>query len=453
MIALNPEFRRNLWLEMTPLRVVLLGALLLLALGAAAAADYASRNWRLGALDALAQAARYAFYLLVVFWGGWQAAAAIVAEARDRTWDAQRMSALSPWMLSWGKLFGVTSLGWCYGLGCVAVYVATQEASRNSLIEAAAMIGTGLLCQSTAMFASLVRSSARAGAKPGNSTLLFIAALGFTILIRSAAEYAELISRIDDGVPRFYGAAIAGHELKAAAVCAFAAIMIGGIYWQTRLALQIETRPWMWLTILAALAALVGGVVNIPNAPAAKGFAICAAFAMLTYCTVLIEPKDIVQFRRALGIGGRFSLNAWFALSPLWLLTLLVFLLTVGAELVAISSGYAVANPRYVSLVGATPSHVLIALALFAIRDLGIVLIFALRQDARRAEIFGLLCWIGLYGPLVLTVSMLLPWQFLSFVVPVGGGGFWFAVVPALVQAIFVAGIVVHRWRRLRIAA
>jgi hypothetical protein len=38
-------------------------------------------------------------------------------------------------------------------------------------------------------------------------------------------------------------------------------------------------------------------------------------------------------------------------------------------------------------------------------------------------------------------------------VAPVGGGGFAIAVLPALVQALVVAGIVVHRWRRLRVAA
>src|SRR3954447_19334004 len=97
---MNPEFLRNLWLELTPRRVALMVGILGLIFFAVIVAG--------GSQYSLFGSAQWLYYLFVVFWGSRNAAMGVVGEIRDRTWDQQRLSALSASTMTWGKLFGST---------------------------------------------------------------------------------------------------------------------------------------------------------------------------------------------------------------------------------------------------------------------------------------------------------------------------------------------------------
>ena len=103
---MNPEFRRNLWLELSTHR--LLAAPLVIALITALIVAASPRD----ALDNLSRAAAAGFAAMVLLWGTQLAGASVVEEARDRTWDAQRMSAIGPWTMTWGKLLGAPAFAW-----------------------------------------------------------------------------------------------------------------------------------------------------------------------------------------------------------------------------------------------------------------------------------------------------------------------------------------------------
>lgn len=55
-----------------------------------------------------AAVATFLYYVIVVLWGSRNAALGVVGEIRERTWDVQRLSALSAGQMTWGKLFGAT---------------------------------------------------------------------------------------------------------------------------------------------------------------------------------------------------------------------------------------------------------------------------------------------------------------------------------------------------------
>ncbi len=88
-MQLNPEFRRYIWLEISPQRLIampaILGAIFLL-LWVSGGDEIALRHWSLGI-----------YLLLVLLWGPRLAASSVVSEIRARTWDWQRMSAIGPW--------------------------------------------------------------------------------------------------------------------------------------------------------------------------------------------------------------------------------------------------------------------------------------------------------------------------------------------------------------------
>ena len=99
---MNPEFQRNLWLELTPRRMHPDGR----------------RCWRCvffaaalaGGRSAARRLRRAALYLSSSSWSGARATrrCSVVGEIRDRTWDGQRLSSLGARQMTWGKLFGST---------------------------------------------------------------------------------------------------------------------------------------------------------------------------------------------------------------------------------------------------------------------------------------------------------------------------------------------------------
>ncbi|MDE3106492.1 MAG: hypothetical protein KGK08_15075, partial [Acidobacteriota bacterium] len=112
----NPEFKRNLWLSFSRHRLIGMPSLLGLTFLALTFTDQQGE-----VAGSLYNVSVWLFIFIVWLWGARNANATIVDELRDHTWDQQRMSALDPWTMTWGKLFGSTSFNWYGGLMCLAV--------------------------------------------------------------------------------------------------------------------------------------------------------------------------------------------------------------------------------------------------------------------------------------------------------------------------------------------
>jgi len=115
MFPINSEIRRYYWLDFSMQRiiampVVLIAILYVMSVSGSAAGTIA------GCFSAL-------FMVIVFIWGGYQAANAVIEEVRDNCWDNQRLSSVSPWQLSLGKLFGSTLYSWYGGIITLLVYV------------------------------------------------------------------------------------------------------------------------------------------------------------------------------------------------------------------------------------------------------------------------------------------------------------------------------------------
>jgi len=116
---MNPELQRNIWLNLTTWRLIGMPVVLGMV--------FFSVAWSVGLLspgswlEAVAPVARWFYVALVIVWGTWLAARAVVGEIRDRTWDGQRLSTLHPWTMLWGKLFGATIFVWYGGAMCLTV--------------------------------------------------------------------------------------------------------------------------------------------------------------------------------------------------------------------------------------------------------------------------------------------------------------------------------------------
>lgn len=123
----NAEFIRNLWLQISPARLI--GAVAVIALVVTVvffATD--TTPW-----EVMVSVASAALTFVLIFWGATAARATVKDEIRGNTWNQQRMSGLTPWQITWGKLFGGTAYVWWISLIVLALWSAARIMTHDAL--------------------------------------------------------------------------------------------------------------------------------------------------------------------------------------------------------------------------------------------------------------------------------------------------------------------------------
>jgi hypothetical protein len=321
---MNPEFERNVWLELTPRRILLMVVLLALIFFASALVD------GVGGPSAVAS---WLYYVIVVIWGSRSAALSVVGEIRDRTWDIQRLSSLGAGTMTWGKLFGSTIYNWLGGAICLAlilVNVFTHLGPTTGLIELIYYVGIGVIAQSTALLASLIAIGRRQSHSRFEIFIYqmigLVAALAVYYVWSTADPVASMMSHkpATEFIP-WWGVQIDARVFLLASVAIFAGWTLLGCYREMRLELKMRNGPLVWLAFLLFMGVYVAGFdawlspdMKAWDAVSLRLLLAVTAYAGLTYVMVLLEPKDRVHYRWMLGevrrghIGNALSgLQAW----------------------------------------------------------------------------------------------------------------------------------------------
>jgi hypothetical protein len=326
---MNPEFQRNLWLELTPQRLAIMAGGLALAFFAAALP---------GGLEyGPSLIARWLYLIIVVLYGSRAASLAVIGEIRDRTWDSQRLSSLGPAAMMWGKLLGATSYAWFGGVICLAVIVAgiaVHQGPAVAGIEAVYYVALGAIAQASAFLASLIairrrQSTARLGAFVCQLTGV-VAAVAVSI-VWSTADPASIVvmnRQIDSVV--WWAHTFDALPFLLLSLAVFAAWILIACYREMRLELQLKNGPFVWLGFLVFIGVYVAGfdawfpkasqMAGLDAVSVRLGLAL-STYAIATYIMVLLEPKDPVHYRWMLAHlrGGRIgaALNA----SQAWMMS------------------------------------------------------------------------------------------------------------------------------------
>jgi hypothetical protein len=379
---LNPEFRRNLWLELSVHRMVAMPALLVLVLALVYTASERPLEtvaiwcaWIAGGLG---------------IWGARNAADAVMEEVRGRTWDGQRMSAIGPWAMSWGKLFGASAFAWYGALMALAVLVLAAPRWPQSGLKIAAVIMAGsVLAQGTACLAGLIaarKGSVRQGALSALLLFLLLVLLGPGIGLFGDADRAMNWWRQSWQTLNFMLATFA----------VFAAWSIFGVYRVMCTQLQVRTTPWAFAAFALFLTAFLAGFWVVPGAPRtvglyaviATGLVVCA---MLTYLQLFSEQSGVIVFRR---LQLRLARREWrraLEETPCWIagLALAAVFSVLGMVLIDPSL-----LPRDLRELGYAPLPVLLML----MRDVALFLVFAFAWQPRRTEAAVFFYLVLLYG-------------------------------------------------------
>lgn len=431
---MNPEFQRNLWLEVSPHRLIAMPAVLLLIFVAAALT---------GDRTVLSGAAQGVVAVLLVLWGSRLAADSVLGEVVARTWDGQRMSAIGPWAMTWGKLLGSTIYAWYGALWCVPVFLLSGRAVRD-WPDFGQLLVSGLFAQAVALLVSLLMLRTR----PGRLSFQVSIAQLFGVLAVTpfqTAAWDNTVAVIEWGhmaIPRPWF--LLGSEVL------FLAWAVVGVYRLMRAELQFRCQPWAWLAFVLFAAGYIAGFdvwtrsdvpIDATQAAAARAIAAFAAAVALTYVAAFVEPKSPVRLRKWLCALATGQTVRALETTPAWTVSGAVALILAALAMVLFE--LTVTAPGATAV--ATP--MVAAVVLFVARDIGLLYYLVLDGGARRGHLGALVYLAVLYGlmPMILTGSGqegLLP-----IVVPTLVDPPLLTIVPPLLQALLAAWLVRKRWQ------
>jgi hypothetical protein len=442
---MNPEFRRNLWLEMTPRRVVFMAVVLALIFFAAALSS--GNDYR------PAWVAELLYYFIVVFWGSRNAALSVVGEIRDRTWDSQRLSSLGASTMTWGKLFGSTIYNWFGGAICLTVLLVSEfvhQGAATALIDLVYFVGIGVISQAAALLASLIFARRRQAHSRLGAFVYQIAGIVAAVCVYAVWNAADPGRSFGAGKKSaefvvWWGHAFDGRVFLLVSLAVFAAWTLVGCYRQMRLELKMRNGPFVWLGFLLFMGLYAAGfdawLFKGPEVADWHGDSLRIALAMstfgiLAYVMVLLEPKEPVLYR---WMGGQIAAGhperAFFSLQA-WQMSYFAAIATAAAlfaRLAQIEGHW-----------GPAPAVILTA-AGFLTRDVSLFVLFQSLPGRRRGDFAAVVALVALYALIPAIMSGLGLGNALPFFYPKESDQPWLAAAVVWGEAIIVAALTFGR--------
>lgn len=428
---MNPELQRHLWLELSTHRLVAMPcvlALLFLLVGLSQSASEPSL---------LPSSGVAAFLLLAAGWGAQRVSMAVLDEWRERTWDQQRMSALGPWTMTWGKLCGSTVFAWYGALLCLLVVIGTwpREWSVGIGTLVLLLLSAAIGVQALALLSALM--TARKGwSRPRWRSLL---AIPFLLMLSGVAAG---VTRLFHGHFLWWGTYYAAWPFMLISTLVWSAWAVCGAYRLMCQELQVRTTPGVWGAFMLFLAWYIAGFVQaLPFPSDFWAFVLtCSVVAgVLTYATLFTEQTGVLVMRR---VWVRVQRQEWRRACeelPCWPVSLA---LTVLCGLLWLGS------PRLSDVIPPRMHWAPSLAVLFLMRDVAIFLAFALSLTPRRVEATTILYLVLLYVVLPNLARMLRQSLLLWLVLPPILTQPGLAAVILLGHLTVAVAVLRHRWRQ-----
>ncbi|SDY86755.1 hypothetical protein SAMN04515617_1269 [Collimonas sp. OK242] len=426
---INPEFKRNLWLQFSPHRLIAMPAILGLIFFTL---NIASKNFSSGiALDSVAV---ILFVGIIFLWGTRNASNAIIEEIRDKTWDQQRMSALTPWTMTWGKLFGATAFNWYGGLLCLLAFVIAALARERSMIlsDGLTLVALGILMHAATMAFNLhlMRSDVRAVQRGGIAWAVVLIAYVFMPSFRSVADSSVV----------WWGQVFYYRSFLAASTVFFAIFAVFAAWRSMSSALQITTIPWAWPLACCLLAVYIAGFYD---GAGLLWIALLLSVAM-TYAALFSEENDIALWQRVVARAQAGDWHGLFRNLPIWPTTLVLSFCFA----LLLQFGNGADLPFSLPATIASLSFLTLTLALMLLRDCCVYLFFAFSGKSKRVGATTIL-YLALINGLLPFLSKLMGLNALAiFFMPLHIGNGWLMLGIAALHALLALALLGWRWRQ-----
>lgn len=384
---MNPEFKRQLWLHFSLPRLILMPALLLVG---ALAVVLSSKPGHI--FETLAVAGAIAFGLLALVFGVGAAGASISDEFRQRTWDQQRMSAMQPWPMTWGKLAGSTAYSWYGSVICLGMIVACAwELDHPSWgLKIAIMVSTALFLQ-TLNLAVNVQLSKLDPRQVRQVWWLLILLLLLPHGVRSVSRW------IDDDTLLWWGQSWSTLQFLLGSLLIFTVCAVVAAWRSMAESLSVQQLPWGLPVVgLLAIAYLTGFASelqlqwSLDRGASVMGVAGVCVYGAMTYFALISDPQSRPVWQRFVTRAAAGQWHAALMQVPRWATSLVLTLLFGLLSLFA-------AELRELWLPGSA-----LAWALLVARDSALALFFVLATQGRQPLAAFLVTLLVLHG--------LMPW-------------------------------------------
>ena len=380
---MNPEFRRQLWLGFSSTRLAVLPLLLL----ACFAAAYLTGKDNAASVLAITGAVMFA----VLVWGMGTLAVgtSVMEEVTDRTWDQQRMSAMEPWAMTWGKLGGASAYGWYGGALCllIAVPAALMAGHGDKVVQttlSAILFGLFLQALLVSVNLQLVKTGGPLARRGGVWSLVIVFIWGVMPLLSVSRELGMT----------WWGQPFNSFNFGLASMALFAACALVAAWRSMAEVLAVRQLPWGWPALAMLITVYVSGFAPAHRMATfgAAGLVTCAA---LTFFALLTEPQPRPLWQRVVTRVGGGQWRAALLQLPRWPTTLLL------------AVPFALVTSLSLSQPGTTPwpaaEQIMlhpITFVLLMVRDCALALFFAFAVKNKRAVASFLLLMLALYGVL-----------------------------------------------------
>lgn len=450
----NAELQRNLWLEMTPQRLIVAPLVIaLMALVIVTAFD--------DPRSALRMLGSYGFVGTTVLWGARLASQSLSEEFADGTWDGQRTSSLSAWAMCVGKLFGGASFAWYVGTCLLLLFLAGAMTSVDALSLLKAVAGMLLLAvfaQALSLLSTLIgwRRLRRVvdSRHRGLNLLILLLALPAISKLLPWLEQGTAPDRLLIWFDRPWPAA----DFLLLSLALFTGWTLLGVHRAMRAELQFRDPPWTWIAFVLFLQVYVAGWIGeaqfdrvllphpasalaaLQSVVVARLVAAMLVALLLAYVFVFAEAKERLRYERLLADVRARRLDRLLQSPPLWLVNLLVAALTL-----VVTIATALGHARSAGLILLATG--LLSLLAYALRDFAVVLYSNFGPSRRRADAAAAFYLLVLY---LLPLALLLAADLAGLsglVEPLSAFRNPFWLLAALAWAAGGIDLLVRRWR------
>lgn len=452
----NPEFLKNLWIEISPTRLIVMPIILgLIFYGTYLANLPTTYNPNQG-IESLIYSAIICFILIVFVWGGKLSSDTIISEVNNRTWLNQRISAISPWQMTTGKLFGSTIYTWYGGFICglvmLVIGIQTPYFQLIAQLLVSLILGgffiQGFILNLTLL--SLKKTQDQTANYNGIFYLifsLFIIIFLFSPLLSSFNDlfYTNQYSRTKYMI--WFHQKVTIFSFYNLSGVLFVIWVLIGVYQNIRSEFQFKNKSLVWILFtINFILYLFGFLFNDKNNNWFESSLLSLVFCTgLFYFLLFAESKDFVYLQI---LKKHLQEKNWKQLNfkiPLWLV-LFPFLLLLSLINIITTS-------QNVSIVGIEKNHIWFPLnfILFICRDIFLILWVSI-SNYRRKEL-TIIVFLGLLYILFPVLTFLITNSEQSFAIffPVFAGNYGLetGILPISLQFIVIAIIFVSRWKKL----
>lgn len=326
----NPELQRNLWQEFTPHRLI--GGVLILGILA----------W-LSYVTNFKNSFNWITYAIIFLWGIKSASESIREELQHGTWDYQRMSTLSPFKFTWGKLWGATSYTWFLAglsfIGFISLGIFFQKPLSLLMYQCFLYILCGLFGQYTAMALSL--NAIQFGRDKHYSFRYFVAALLFSnMLFFTLVDYQNNLNINLDTI-YWYQFKFTSHSFFLVYTVILLLWAMLGCYRLIRTEFQYKNLPYVWLAFCLFWIIYMTGfqpdifkpflnTLNPTSVPklnlSSKLYLAFLTASALVYISLFSEKYQSVTYKKISSLFGRKQYISGLALLPRWVIAGICFI-------------------------------------------------------------------------------------------------------------------------------